>query len=198
MSAFKDLYDYCQTLAVPPKISRNVIRDKAVELSGKKVSIVKVNLDTEVSRGFFLSAGNLDSPLVRQAKGSCVIALARGMNPCWERFVQVKELMHLFDTEEEMTSSGPLFQSLLSELEVSFPRPEISKQRASETKCIGMALACLCPEKVRLQYIDAYERKHIDYEGIALQLRIPKQLVPSLLNENFARVVVSLCSVQRP
>lgn len=194
MTAFKDLYDYCQTLPVPPKVSRNAIQAMAQELTGKKVSILKLDLDTNVSRGFFLSAGNLESALVRQARGNCVIALARGMNACWDRFVQVKELMHLFDADDEMTSTGEMFQSLLSELEVSFPKPEQSKQRASETKCIGMALACFCPEATRLQYVEAYEKKHIDHEGIALQLRIPKQLIPSLLSPNFARVVVSLCS----
>jgi hypothetical protein len=193
MTTFQKLYEYCQTLPVPPKVSRNTIRAKAEELTEMQVIVLKVSLDTEVSRGLFLTASNSDSPLVKQAKGKCVIALARGMNTCWERFVQVKEMMHMFDCDDEKTSSAAMFHSLLSELEVSVPKQETSKQKASEVKCIWMALACLCPEKLRLQYVESFEKNHIDHDGIAMQLRIPKQVIPSLLHPNFSRVVLSLC-----
>lgn len=193
MTTFKKLYDYCQTLSVPPKVSRNTIRTKAEELSKKKIVVLKINLDTDVSRGFFLSASNLDSPLVKQAKGNNVVALARGMNPCWERFVQVKEMMHLFDSEDEKTGSAEVFLSLLTDLEVMLPEQKTSKQKNSEIACMWMALACLCPEVNRQQFVDAFAKNHLDHHGIALQLRIPRQLVPSLLHPNFQEVVNTLC-----
>jgi len=102
---YKDLYEYCQTLT--PKISRNTIKNKALELSGvPSVRIVKTGLDTTICRGFYLSAKNNNHRLVQQL-GSHVIVLARdGLNYCWERFVVVKELMHLFDDPISATDTG--------------------------------------------------------------------------------------------
>jgi hypothetical protein len=48
--------------------------------------------------------------------GSSVVVVARGLNRCWERFVYVKELMHVFDGVDEATDSGEKFESMLEGL----------------------------------------------------------------------------------
>lgn len=191
MQKLKDLYDYCQNLSVPPRIKRAVIESKIRELTGLEARVFIVDLDHEVCRGIFISASNVDVPLVRQANGKAVIAIARNLNRCWDRFVQVKELMHLFDIEEEQTPTEEKFLGLLTDFVVNLPDQETSKQMASETRAILMALACLCPEPKRLEFASAYARREMDHYGIAVQLRIPEHFVPYLLIPRFPEIVAS-------
>ena len=191
MLKLKELYDYCQTLSVPPRIKRNLVAEKITQLTGLEARVFIVDLDTEVCRGLFLSACNEDVPLVRMAGGKAVIAIARGMNRCWDRFVQVKELMHLFDSEDEMTGTPEAFKHLLTEFSVRLPDFDTSKQMNSEVRALVMALACLCPETQRLQFVEARKRGEIDNYQVAVQLRIPEFYVQTLLVPRFAEIVAS-------
>lgn len=191
MLKLKKLYDFCQTLSVPPRIKRHLIADKITELTGLEARVFIVDLDTEVCRGLFLSGCNGDVPLVRMADGKSVIAIARGLNRCWDRFVQIKELMHLFDAEEEKTSSAEAFKHLLTEFAVRLPEFDTSKQMDSEVRALVMALACLCPEAKRLEFVEARRRGEIDNYQVAVQLRIPEFYVQTLLVPRFAEIVAS-------
>ena len=189
MHGFKPLYEFCQTLE--PKISRRDIQNKTLELTGvKSLKAVKSTLDTSQVRGFFLSVKNTEARLVQQL-GCNVIVLARDLNYCWERFVFTKELMHLFDTADEKTSTDASFEALLTEFEVQ-QLTEHSSQFTSDVKGLWMALSCLCPEKFRLEFIEQFEKGHIDHYGIALRLRIPQQYVRHLFHPKFNEIIESL------
>jgi hypothetical protein len=82
--------------------------------------------------------------------------------------------MHLFDVENEKTGTDKAFEALLTEFEVQQPT-ERSSQFTSDVKGLWMALSCLCPEKHRLEFIEQFQKGHIDHYGIALRLRIPQQ-----------------------
>ncbi len=186
---FKELYNYCQQFQ--PKISRKLIKDKALDLTGAgKIAVVKSGLDINDCRGFYLSAGNKEARIVQQI-GSNVIVLARDLNYCWERFVFTKELMHVFDSEDEKTSSPELLEHLLAELDTPSSL-ERSKQMVSEIKGFWMALACLCPEKNRQDFLAQKQKGHLDDYGVALQLRIPQQYVSNLFTPNFSDIVAEL------
>ena len=117
MGKFKELYDYCQTLT--PKVSRRHIEKKTLELTGvEQIKEMKTTLDTTICRGYFLSAKNKDHPIVKCFGGSNVIVLARDQNYCWERFVYTKELMHLFDSDDEPTDTADKFEKLPIDLEM--------------------------------------------------------------------------------
>lgn len=185
MGGFKGLYNFCQTLE--PKISRNDILKKTLEITGAQtVKAVKTSLDITACRGMFLSPKNTNHRIVQQL-GCNVILLARGQKYCWERFVYTKELMHLFDDDDEPTSTEEKLEKLLADLEV--PSAELSKQALSEIKGFWMALACLCPEKNRLEFQRLREKNHIDNYGIALQLKIPEQYVPSLFRQGYLNII---------
>jgi len=187
MGLFKELYDYCQTLN--PKVSRKLILEKTLQITGvTKVKAVKTGFDTSVCRGVFLSAQNTEHSIVKQL-GCNVILLARDQKYCWERFVYTKELMHLFDSDDEPTDTPDKLEKLLTDLEVPSANGTQSKQTTSEIKGFWMALACLCPEKNRLEYKLLREKNHIDDYGIALKLRIPEQYVPMLFQERYERIV---------
>lgn len=188
MGKFSELYNYCQTLK--PKVSRRDIEQKTRDIVGvEKIKAVKTTLDTKVCRGYFLSAQNTEHPIVKKL-GCNVIVLARDQNYCWERFVYTKELMHLFDSNDEPTNSGEKLERLLCDLEV--PSAELSKQTLSDIKGFWMALACLCPENNRVEFEKLRAKGHIDDYGVALQLRIPEQYVRSLLSPRYKVIIEAL------
>jgi hypothetical protein len=190
MGQFKDLYVFCQTLN--PKVSRRLIEKKTLEITSvPKVSAMMTTLDITVCRGFFLSAKNKEHPVVKQF-GCDVIVLARDQNYCWERFVYTKELMHLFDKDDEPTDTALKFEKLLADLEVPSATSEPSKQLISERKGIWMALACLCPEKNRIEFEELLNNNYIDNYGIALKLRIPEQYVPLLFQSRYNAIIKTL------
>lgn len=186
MSDYIKLYEYCQTLE--PKVKRNDVIRKAQEITGSELKIIKATLDLSQVRGLFISANNTDTSYVRQM-GCNVIVLGRDMNECWDRFISVKELMHLFDSKYEQTASADQFSGLLSEFEMQKPASDSSSQYDSDVKTIWMALACLCPEKYRLEFIDQLAKGHIDYYGIALKLKIPERQVRNLVSPQFKTTI---------
>ncbi len=189
--AFKELYKYCQTLN--PKVSTKDIKRKAIEITGaKNVREIVQGLDVTKIRGYFLSHDNRDSSIVK-IYGCNVIVLARDMNDCWKRFVLTKELMHLFDKADVQTNTEVVFKDLLSEFEAPSPANQ-SLQFKSEIAGFWMAIACLCPEESRLDFIDQFGKGHIDHYGIALKLKIPEQYVRQLFRRDYKDIIDVLLS----
>jgi len=183
---YADLYDFCQ--GFEPHIKRNLVKDKVLELTGtERLSVVKTELDVAVCRGFYVSARNTEHRLVKQCGGD-VIVLARELNRCWQRFVFTKELMHLFDGANEATDSGDKLETLLSEFGTGSPLKR-SLMMDSEVKCFWRAMACLCPENLRLQLKDQRDGDQIDDYSIALTLRIPEQHVPKLFSIRYPDIL---------
>ena len=184
--SYQALYNFCQTKN--PHISRNVVRDQVLRITGvNRVSTVKTTMDTSACRGFYLSARNTEHRLVQQ-HGSHIIVLARGQNRCWDRFVFVKELMHLFDSVDEATDTGEEFDRQLAELS-GHPSPSWSPQMRSEVECFWKALAALCPETVRGEFQTLLDAGQIDEYGIALKLKIPQQYVQHLFRPEYPDII---------
>ena len=135
--SFGQLYNYCQTLGVP--VSRANIKAKACELTNtNSVKLFRDGLDAEAVRGFYISARNTSHPFVRQSQSSTVIVVARSLNECWERFVVVKELMHLFDDPLQSLGTPDEFEQLLAEFSggglLSFPNcPKVGASSRPKT-----------------------------------------------------------------
>jgi len=181
--SFQDLYAFAQNQAV--HVNRNAIKAECLRISdAEDIKFIRAGLDPSITRGYWLTPQNKDHHLVRQF-GCHVVVSARGLNRCWERFVVVKEMMHLFDDEKQKTDDSEKFQSLLSE----FASPMIvnSDQMVPEISSFWRALSVLCPERTRCDF--QYQRKHkqIDDYEIALRLRIPAQYVPRLFEERYKK-----------
>lgn len=176
---FRQLLNHCETLT--PAIKRGVIRRKVQELTGATIKIATSIVVLAICRGMYLSAQNTQHRIVQQL-GSHVVVLPReGNNTCWERFVEVKEYMHVFDSVDEATDTGEEFDALLKEFS-SAENMKRSDQMTGELKAFWRALAALCPEAHRKAILD--ERKQrgpelSDY-AVALRLRIPELYVPNL------------------
>jgi hypothetical protein len=180
---FLELYEYCQTLK--PRVSRAKLKKKIIEMNGVAPNVIKSSMDTSVSRGFFMSAQN---PNNKYSLNGDTIILARELNYCWERFVYTKELMHLFDTEQERVNTDERLKGLLNSFEV---QTIVNSQDPFKSELIAFwrALCCLCPEENRQEFLSLYSKGHIDTYGIALQLRIPEQYVSRLFDSNFSEII---------
>lgn len=179
--SYKELYEFAQTQDTP--ISRKVLLPEVKRLSGiNAIRTVKTGADTRVFRGLWLTPQNQEYRLVQQL-GCHIILLARDLNYCWERFVYVKELMHVFDAENAKTNTPELFQSLIDEFGAANETP--SDQMLSEFASFWRALGILCPEKQREQFERERTDLKIDDYEIALRLRIPQQYVPRLFEPRY-------------
>ncbi len=181
--SFRDLYEFAQDQEI--HVNRNIIKAKAIEISGvDDVKVVRSGLDVTICRGYWLTPSNTDHHLVKQL-GCYVVVAARGLNRCWDRFVTVKEMMHLFDEENQKTGSPEQFDDLLSEF--SSPMIQNSDQMVSEIASFWRAIAVLCPEKFRQEFRAQKEAQEIDNYEIALRLRIHEQYVPRLFEARYER-----------
>lgn len=182
---YSRLVEYCQSFE--PPIGRNVIRDKLLEIVGvDRLRVVRTTLDATVCRGMYLSARNADHPFVRQ-NGGHVIALARGLDRSWERFVFVKEIMHMFDDPMEATDSGDKLEQLLEDF--GNATKDKSAPYKSEVECFWMAMGALCPERARLEFIRDREAGQIDDYAISLRLQIPVGYVAHLFKPTYAQLI---------
>jgi hypothetical protein len=179
--SFKELFDYAQEQ--PLYVKRNDIRDKAIELTeAETISVVRSGLDVNVCRGYWLTPQNVNHPLVKQL-GQHIVVVARDNNECWERFVVVKEMMHLFDTDEQKAADAQMLDSLLSEF--SAPMAPFTPQFDAEIDSFWQALAVLCPQEARANFRkDLVDNKTDEYE-IALKLKIPEGYVQRLFEDRF-------------
>jgi hypothetical protein len=179
--SFKKLFDYAQSL--PPYIKRNAIRDKVIELTeAEQIRVVRAGLDTEICRGYWLTPQNTQHPLVAQL-GSHIVVSARDNNQCWERFVVIKEMMHLFDTDDQKAKDAATFSALLSEF--SAPMAPYTPQFDAEIDSFWQALAVMCPQKQRDDFRKELAAQTTDPYEIALKLKMPEGYVQRLFEDRF-------------
>ncbi len=187
---YVDLYNFCQDLSLP--ISRRKIKPKLLELTNKEKLAIAVssNLKAPDCRGLFLSI-NSKSDWVKQ-NGCDVIVLSRDIfsksnsptsNYCMERFITIKEMMHLFDDDTEACDSGESFDQLVAQFVGT--EADRTPQFTSEIRCFWRALGLLCPEDKRLEFI---KEKRDKYE-IALLLRMPEQYVENLFTPSYLTIL---------
>lgn len=168
-------------------MSRNALRDKCIELARiPKIMHVRTGMDQGIARGVFLTPQNTDHPLVKQ-NGCHIVVTERTLNQCWERFVYVKELTHLFDEANMRTGSASQLDVLLGEFASLGAIDARSPQLVSEARAVWRALALFCSEEQRQAFARERDAVKIDDYGIALRLKIPKIHVPKLFSENYEK-----------
>lgn len=187
--SYRALYEFAQTVAAyqPQKqyVSRNALRDKCIELAGiPKLVHIRTGMNQGIARGVFLTPQNTDHPLVQQ-NGCHIVVTERELNQCWERFVYVKELTHLFDNPDARTASADQLDVLLGEFASLGELDTSSPQLDSERRAVWRALALFCSEERRRAFAAERRAVKIDDYGIALRLKIPKIHVPKLFSRTY-------------
>lgn len=186
---YVDLHQHCSGLE--PYIKRAAIYDGVLKIKGiQRVAHVIMDLDPTVCRGLYLSARNTNHPFVRQ-NGGHVIATARGLTPVWQRFVFIKELMHVFDDPDEATDSGDAFENLLSE----FTQPSAAKwspQMEAEIDSFWMATSVICPEPSRKELATRVLDDPTQLQVIAKEVGIPDTIVARLFSATYEQTITNL------
>jgi hypothetical protein len=190
--SFSQLYDFSSQLKIYPVKLEGVLDAKVIELTAQDdIYYVGMDLDPAISLGHIKQYRAL-SGVYAEARWVTEIRYSKELNPCWYRYVCCKELMHVFDTDDELTPSWEKLDQLLGEIESPLPSDKQSAMFKSETRTMWMALAVLCPLPLRDYYQPMWtDGSMSDYE-IALELRIPETLIQTIMADSYPTVIESL------
>lgn len=118
------------------------------------------------------------------------VRYAQSLNKCWQRFVCCKELMHIFDKDDERTDSKEKLIQLLKELTSPIPvHHKISPMHAAEHTAVWMAMAVLCPIPFRDHFYTDWKNGRLSDYDIALALRLPELYVKNIMSDDFLKAV---------
>jgi hypothetical protein len=189
---FRELYDAVQL--IPGRISTNTLRVLAIEHS--EINDVKEQwssvVDTANVRGFYIEGPIINGPILRGPK-EALIVLSRSMCKTkpqgrhWRRFVLTKELMHVFDTEEEKAKTPDELDLQIERL--NNPAAPISPQFIAELKAHWRVLAVLCQEERRKDYKRQLEADEISFDVVAAALQVPTSAVRDMMQDNYDKVL---------
>ncbi len=188
--SYAALYSFCQTLPTP--IRRTALKAKIKELCGvNAVKVIRTNLDTNVLLGYFVSPGDcVAGGLPNITAKVPTIVVARGLDYVGERFVVIKELMHLFDTDLEKVGTAEDLEALLTGL-IS-PQPTRSISVGSEVRAYWQAIGVMCPEARRQEFQRQRGARKITDAEIAAALGMPEFHVTSLFEGNYKEIISNL------
>jgi hypothetical protein len=184
---YPDLYAAVQANGAD-RISTNWLRARAIEFSA--ITGVREQwsgaVDPVYLRGFYIE-GPMGPPVAVEA-GAALIVLSRAMclgaqGEYMRRFILTKELMHVFDTEEEKANSKEKFDRQIQRLKD--PNAADNPQHRAELKAYWRALGVLCTETKRLEYKGLLQRDEISWDVVAASLRIPVGQVRLMMDANF-------------
>lgn len=190
--AFSDLYQAVQNLKHGPKVSTRALRDLAIKFSS--ITLIKEqwsgHLDGAAMRGFYVE-GPIGPPIPLKEK-QALIALSRsnctGQNgDQWRRLIFTKELMHVFDSDEEIADSREKFDVQIQKL--SDPMKPTSPQYRAEQKAMWRALAVLCSETNRQRFILELAEKKTEISTIAEIIGVPETYITPLLRRDFRDII---------
>ena len=108
--------------------------------------------------------------------------------PRERRYAWTKELMHVFDTEEERTNTKEKFKTLLREIQ-NKPLPEhASPMYLADLNTRWKAVMVLCPKKYRDECREKYVHGKMEDSEIAEKFRVPEWIVPFVMDEYYDTV----------
>jgi hypothetical protein len=101
-----------------------------------------------------------------------------------QRFVQTKELMHLFDSHEGSVKTADEYRGFISEIEVE-PPGRRTEAYTTENDAKWKALLCLCPQHSRNILLADLNSGKITAYDLALAFRIPEALVTAVISPSY-------------
>lgn len=188
--SFSKLYAYVQS--IEGRVSRKQLRPKILELTGREPRVFHTHMDTLLVRGMFIDYVP-GSKYSKWSGGQPCILIARNQDDIWKRFVEIKELMHTFDDGLDRIGTDSDFAQLLE----YFTAPGsglVQQNHLSDGLGVVKALACVCSESTRQEYVRKCDNDEITLAEMARELRIPEVYVSWLLVPNFKSLVMRLIS----
>ncbi|PZT91006.1 MAG: hypothetical protein DI637_02895 [Citromicrobium sp.] len=182
---FKTLYNRRQAEAERLPLSWYV--DDANELSWAFNSI-------QIKRTTALPKSHLRGMIINHPPGFMplsepspyTIFIAAGLTPEMERFVLIKELMHVYfgpggtyATDSQVTLENHMQEMFANSADIK------SHQYEAEKLALWMAISVLTPETNREAFRDNVASATMSFEDVAAQLRIPVHTAKALLSEQY-------------
>ncbi|VXD07550.1 conserved hypothetical protein [Sphingomonas sp. T1] len=161
--------------------------DDALELSWVKKVIIKASnkLPKDRARGFVISHG---PNFMHDMNANYTIIVAEGMSREMERFVVIKELMHMYfgpDGGHAATGSAVALDNHFRKFFGNSATITASAHVQAEHEALWMALAVICPEHRRLELKEAVTNRDKGFEDVAALLHIPLHTAKALLSKQF-------------
>lgn len=114
------------------------------------------------------------------------IFIAAGLTPEMERFVLIKELMHVYfgpgvvyATDSQVTLENHMQEMFANSADIT------SHQYEAEKLALWMAISVLTPETKRKEYRDQVADASMSFEGVAAELHIPIHTAKALLSAQY-------------
>jgi len=101
----------------------------------------------------------------------------------WRRFILTKELMHVFDEENEKTDTPEKLDHQINQF--GDPTAAVTPQYNAELKALWRALGVLCTVEKRAAYKSQLIEQTISFEVVAAALRLPVLAVRLLMRDDF-------------
>jgi len=192
--AFKDLYNAVQE--IDGRVKTGALTVLAIEHSDIKhvIEMWSGQIDPDALRGSYIE-GPLGPPVVL-GEHEALIALSREMCTAkphgryWRRLVYTKELMHVFDTEEEKSDTEAKFDLQIQKF--ADPTLEMTPQFRSEAKAVWRAMMVLCQEERRQEFVAKIASGDITLDYIAAAIHFPLPYIHYLLQENYTEITAHL------
>lgn len=191
---FPDLYHHAEAVE-GPFVPFEELR-KQVNAHHKMIGRVDVRLvqfDPPNRQAFYWLADNdRDSPYTEEYAVAEIIGCdTLREHPRDRRYALTKELMHVFDTEEQRAGSAERFRALVTEIQ-NRPLPQhATPMMKSELDTRWMAALCLCPKPRRDAFLPHYPDALATFE-IAEELRIPEWVVPFIMDDYYDTAYTAL------
>ena len=115
-----------------------------------------------------------------------IIRFNQNLSIPWQRLVCTKELMHILDDETLRVSSKLQLDELLRQiLNDGSSYASMSKTALYEDAAIYQALAVLCPEDIRSDLFEDYQKDNISLEQVAATFAIPPEYAGTIMGSGW-------------
>jgi len=185
---FRDFYKHIEQIEAPHvrfEALRTIINAHHSEIG--RVDVIFVQHGEPNRQAFYRLAGSDRSSPYDDPFNVAEIVCCEGLreHPRERRYACTKELMHVFDTGDQLAGSRDRFIELMREIQ-NRPMPgDESAMYRSELDTRWMAAIALCPRHLRAEYIEPYQNKALANFDIAETFRIPEWVVPFVMDDYY-------------
>jgi hypothetical protein len=192
---FKELYEFADSHERPP-IRFEALRGQ-INAHHNAVGRVDVRRITypnpTTSAHYILADTDRDSPYEEEyTVAEIAYCSALDADESEKRYALTKELMHVFDTDEQRAGSRERFIQLMRDVQNRPLEKHASAMYRSEMDTRWMAALILCPKSLRDPIADAFRANGISLPEVAELFRIPEWVASFVMDPYYDTAFASL------
>lgn len=185
---FRDFYKHLETLEGPFvrfEQLRAIVNGHHPGIG--RVDVIYIQHQEPNRQAFYrLAGGERTSPYDEEFTVAEIVCCEElRQHPLERRYACTKELMHVFDTDEQRADSREKFIKLMREIQNKPMIQHESPMFRSELDTRWMAAIALCPQHLREPFVQPYKTKEIADFDIAEIFRIPEWVVPFVMDDYY-------------